>query len=192
MGTLTVTGLTVQQIREQVVKGLRKKLVTPEVAVEVLRPRPRRVFISGAVKASQSAGSKEGWRVTEALAAAGGLVLRPEVARGTLFRLPDQTIVIDLARIYVEQDPTANLRLQPGDVVDIQEAPTVRIYVGGHVNSPGLVDLYRGVAWWTRSPPPRGRLRAPRSARATSSRRTAPRSRSIWPASSTRVCRRRT
>src|SRR5205823_4168159 len=69
---------------------------------------------------------------------------RPEVARGTLFRLPDQTIIIDLARIYVEQDPTANLRLQPGDVVDIQEAPTVRIYVSGHINSPGLIDLYRG------------------------------------------------
>src|SRR6478735_4690897 len=53
VGNLTVIGLTVDQIREQVTRGLRKKLVNPEVSVEVIRPRPRRVFISGLVKAPQ-------------------------------------------------------------------------------------------------------------------------------------------
>lgn len=144
VGSLTVMGLTVEEIRAQVVKGLRKKLVNPEVSVEVAQPRPQRVFVSGAVKASQALDLKEGWRVTEALANAGGLLLRPELARGTLFRLPDKTITLNLSRIYIEQDATANLRLQPGDVIDVQEAPTVRIYVGGQVNNPGIVDLYRG------------------------------------------------
>ncbi len=144
VGALTVSGLTVEQIRDLVTQGLRKKLVHPEVAVEVVRPRPRRVFISGAVRASQPLDLKEGWRITEALASAGGLIVRPELARGTLFRVPDQMIKLDLAAIYIEQDPTANLRLQPGDVIDIQEQPTVRVYVGGHVQHPGMVDLNRG------------------------------------------------
>jgi polysaccharide biosynthesis/export protein len=144
VGSLMVKGLTVEEIRTQVVKGLRKKLVNPEVTVEVARPRPQRIFVSGVVKAPQALDLKEGWRITEALANAGGLILRPELARGTLFRLPDQTITLNLSQIYVEQDATANLRLQPGDVVDIQEAPTVRIYVGGHVVNPGIVDLFRG------------------------------------------------
>jgi protein involved in polysaccharide export with SLBB domain len=144
VGSLTVSGLTVEEIRAQVVKGLRKKLVNPEVSVEVARPRPQRIFVSGAVKAAQPLDLKEGWRITEALAHAGGLTLRPELARGTLFRLPDQTITLNLSQIYVEQNATANLRLQPGDVIDVQEAPTVRIYVNGQVNNPGIVDLYRG------------------------------------------------
>jgi protein involved in polysaccharide export with SLBB domain len=144
VGALTVSGMTVEQVRERVTQGLRKRLVSPEVSVEVVRPRPQRIYVSGAVKMPQSLDLKEGWRVTEALANAGGLVVRPEVARGTLFRLPDQTIVLNLAQIYTEQDPTTNLRLQPGDVVDIQEQPTVRIYVTGEVMNPSMVDLYRG------------------------------------------------
>src|SRR6266852_6669186 len=144
VGALLVTGLTVEQIRDQVAQGLRQKLVSPEVSVEVLRPRPQRIFVSGAVKASQWLDLKEGWRITEALANAGGLVVRPEVARATLFRLPDQTLTLDLARVYVDQDPTANLRLQPGDVIDIQEAPTVRIFVTGQVQRSGMIDLTRG------------------------------------------------
>jgi polysaccharide biosynthesis/export protein len=144
VGGLSVVGLSVEQIRDQVAHGLRKKLVSPEVTVEVLRPRPRRVFVSGDVKMPQPLDLKEGWRITEALANAGGLVVRPEVARGTLFRLPDQTLTLDLARIYVDQDPTANLPLQPGDVIDIQEAPTVRIFVTGQVQRSGVIDLTQG------------------------------------------------
>jgi polysaccharide export outer membrane protein len=144
VGSLNVAGLTVQQISAHVAQGLRKKLVNPEVSVEVVRPRPRRVFVSGAVKTAQTLDMRDGWRVTEAIANSGGLLLKPELARGTLFRLPDQTITLDLARIYVEQDPTANLRLQPGDVIDIQEPPTVRVWVSGHVIKPGTVDLTRG------------------------------------------------
>jgi protein involved in polysaccharide export with SLBB domain len=144
VGPLSVSGLTVEQIRDQITQGLRKRLVSPDVTVEIERPRPQRVFVSGAVKSSQWLDLKDGWRITEALANAGGLVVRPEVARGTLFRLPGENIQLDLARIYVDQDPTANLRLQPGDVIDIQEPPTVRIFVSGQVQKPGMIDLTRG------------------------------------------------
>jgi polysaccharide export outer membrane protein len=144
VGQLSVVGLTVEQIRDQVAQGLRKKLVSPEVSVSVVRPRPQRIFVSGAVKTPQPLDLKDGWRVTEALANAGGLTVRPEVARGTIFRLPDQNLPLNLAGIYVDQDPTANLRLQPGDVIDIQEAPTVRIFVTGQVQKPGMMDLTRG------------------------------------------------
>jgi polysaccharide export outer membrane protein len=144
VGTLSVSGLTVEQIRDLVVQGLRKKLVNPEVSIEVTRPRLQRIFVSGAVKMPQILDWKEGWRLTEALANAGGLVIRPEVARGTLFRLGEPSITLDLAKVYVDQDPTANLRLQPGDVIDIQEPPTVRIYVSGQVQKTGVYDLTRG------------------------------------------------
>jgi protein involved in polysaccharide export with SLBB domain len=87
---------------------------------------------------------KQGWRVTEALASAGGLTVRPEVARATLFRLQSPALKLDLARIYIDQDSEANLLLQPGDVIDVQEPPTVRIYISGQVQRSGQYDLPRG------------------------------------------------
>src|SRR5947207_6280422 len=144
VGTLSVTGLTVEQIRDLVVQGLRKKLVHPDVSVDVVRPRPQRIFVSGAVKGSQWMDWKQGWRITEALASAGGLTVRPEVARGTLFRLPNITRKLNLARIYIDQDPEANLPLEPGDLIDVQEPPTVRIYISGQVQRSGIYDLTRG------------------------------------------------
>lgn len=147
VGTLSVTGLSTEEIRDLVVQGLRKKLVHPDVSVDVIRPRLQRIYVSGAVKAPQILDWKDGWRITEALANAGGLLIRPEVARGTIFRLagPDHTLKLDLARIYIDQDPAANLALQPGDVIDIQDPPTVRIYVTGQVQKPGMIDLPRGL-----------------------------------------------
>jgi len=144
VGTLAVAGLTVEQVRDLVVQGLRKKLVHPDVSVDVVRPRPQRIFVSGAVKGSQWMDWKQGWRVTEALASAGGLTVRPEVARATLFRLQSPALKLDLARIYIDQDSEANLLLQPGDVIDVQEPPTVRIYISGQVQRSGQYDLPRG------------------------------------------------
>jgi polysaccharide export outer membrane protein len=144
IGQLSVNGLTVEAIRDLVVQGLRKRLVHPDVSVDVVRPRPQRIFVSGAVKGSQWMDWKQGWRVTEALASAGGLTVRPEVAHGTLFRLPNTNLKLNLAGIYIDQDPGANLALQPGDVIDIQEPPTVRIYVSGQVQRTGVYDLTRG------------------------------------------------
>src|SRR5713101_9431122 len=39
VGALPVTGLTVEQIRDLVVQGLRKRLVNPEVSIDVIKPR---------------------------------------------------------------------------------------------------------------------------------------------------------
>src|SRR5438874_6361642 len=60
VGTLSVTGLTVEQIGDQIARGLRKKLVSPQVTVEVLRPRPQRIYVSGQVKMPQPLDLKDG------------------------------------------------------------------------------------------------------------------------------------
>src|SRR5207249_2124338 len=103
--------------------------------------RPQLVFVSGAVRAPQGYPMAPGWRVSEAIAEAGGLVQKPERTRATIFRRPDQTIPLDLTRIYIQQDPAANVPLQPGDNLDIQDEPTARVYVAGAVAKNGPVEL---------------------------------------------------
>src|SRR5262249_51095961 len=141
IGEVTVVDRTPQEVQSLITAGLKKVLVTPEVSVEVKAPRPQLVYVSGAVRNPHALIMQPGWRVSEAVAEAGGLLLKPERTRATLFRRPNQTIPLDLARIYLTQDSAANVPLQRGDNLDIQEEPTTRIYVNGSVLKPGPVEL---------------------------------------------------
>jgi len=144
VGEVQVLGRTPREVQALIVAGLRKTLVDPQVSVVVRTPRPRRVFLSGSVRRPGAIVMQPGWRVTEAVAEAGGLLVKPERARATLFRRPNETIALDLGRIYLTQDVGANLVLEPGDNLDVQEEPTIRIYVSGAVSKAGPIELPKG------------------------------------------------
>jgi polysaccharide biosynthesis/export protein len=144
VGLLQVSGRTPAEVRDLIVAGLKKTLVEPDVSVVIRTPRPQRVFVSGAVRQAGVVPMGPGWRVSEAIAQAGGLIVKPERTRATLFRRPDQTIRLDLERIYIAQDTAANLTLEPGDNLDIQEEPTTRVYVSGAVAKAGPIELPKG------------------------------------------------
>jgi len=144
VGQLQVTNRTATEVRDLIVTGLRETLVDPDVTVVVRGQRPQRVYVSGAVRQPGTIPMQPGWRVSEIIAQAGGLVVKPERTRASLFRRPDRTIPLDLSRIYVQQDTAANLPLEPGDNLDIQEEPTIRVYVSGAVGKSGPIELPKG------------------------------------------------
>jgi protein involved in polysaccharide export with SLBB domain len=144
IGELHVAERTPREVQELIVAGLKRTLVDPEVSVLVKIPRPRRIYVSGIVRKPGALPMQPGWRVSEALAEAGGLLAKPERTRATLFRRPDQTLRLDLARIFISQDPAANVALEPGDNLDVQEEPTTRVYVSGAVAKAGPVELPNG------------------------------------------------
>jgi protein involved in polysaccharide export with SLBB domain len=143
IGELLVAGRTTAQVEAEITSRLTKKLVRPQVVVAVKVPRPQRVWVSGAVKTPGALAMRSGWRVTEAIAEAGGLLVKPERGIATLFRAK-QTINLDLDAIYIQRDPAANVELQPGDNVDVQEPPTMRVTVSGQVGKQGILDIQRG------------------------------------------------
>jgi polysaccharide export outer membrane protein len=144
VGQVQVANRTALEVRDLIVAGLKKTLLDPDVAVVIRTPRPQRVYVSGAVRQPGTLPMQPGWRISEVVAQAGGLVVKPERTRATLFRRPNQTIKLDLARIYIAQDLDANIPLEPGDNLDIQEEPTTRVYVSGAVLKAGPVELPKG------------------------------------------------
>jgi len=82
-------------------------------------------------------------RVTDVLALAGGLVVPPERAQGSIFRADGASVPLDLSAILTAGDPAANLALLPGDVISVAER-TVRVSVAGQVMKPGEYDLPAG------------------------------------------------
>ncbi len=142
-GEIHVRGLTLQQLEQQLRTMLRQRLREPVVSVSLKQARPMLVFIEGQVGKPGAYPIQPGWRVFEAIAAAEGLKILPERAVAWLLR-GEQTIPLDLVALYHRGDPSANLLLQPGDKISIQQRQTIRVYVSGQVNMPGFYDMEVG------------------------------------------------
>lgn len=142
-GEINVRGLTLQQVEAQLRIALRNRLREPVVSVSLKQARPMLVFVEGQVGKPGAYPIQPGWRVFEAIAAAEGLKILPERAVALLLR-GEQTIPLDLVALYHRGDPAANLPLQPGDKLSIQQRQTIRVYVSGQVNMPGFYDLEVG------------------------------------------------
>lgn len=84
VGDLFVVGKTTTALDKELTRRLLKQLQRPEVTVALLTPRTKRVFLIGAVSKPGAYELKSGFRVSEALALAGGLTVRPEQAHGVL------------------------------------------------------------------------------------------------------------
>ena len=142
-GEVQVAGQTVQQVTDAITKRLSRRLVNPEVTVAVQQARSLWVFVLGAVGKPGVYDMKPGWRVTEALAAAGGLVAKPEMTSGSLLRPDGTTLPLDLPNLLAGQGPALNLPLAPGDVLNLVER-TITVSVAGQVLKPGTHEVRAG------------------------------------------------
>ena len=128
LGDLRVDGLTTAQFRAQVSSLLaRDFLVDPEVLVEVVKPRSKKVYIMGLVKKPGYHELQGDERLLSTLLSAGGPNSFSTEVR--ILRMPKQElggdssaeslapIVVDLSRLFVEGDQTQNIYLQDGDVL---------------------------------------------------------------------------
>lgn len=120
-GQLSVAGLRVRDIEENIAAQLREKANQPQILVRQTRNATSHVTVVGEVNTSiRMPVTPAGERLLDAIAAAGGLrqpvnKVMLQITRGsTLVSLPLETIIAD---------PRQNVRLQPGDVVTAVSQP---------------------------------------------------------------------
>jgi polysaccharide export outer membrane protein len=142
-GDIQVAGKTLSEASAGAAQALSGRLVNPEVTITVKQPRAASVFVLGSVAKPGIYELQPGWRVIEALTAAGGLTGRPEMISGSLFRQDNRTLPLDLPAIISNGSLPANLALQPGDVISLSER-TIRVSIAGQVQKPGLCDVPLG------------------------------------------------
>lgn len=173
-GEIMAAGKTRAQLAKEIAEGLRKRVADPEVSVMLVAPRMRRVYVIGAVAMppvsvnistvevppgaqhsaqpppSTSTASvgvldlKPGWRVTELLAAAGGLTIAPQHASARLLRQDGKVLTLDLVKILASPGGPENVAIEPGDVLTVLPAVLTGAYVIGRVVKPGFYQLGAG------------------------------------------------
>jgi protein involved in polysaccharide export with SLBB domain len=139
-GAIVASGKTVNQVAADIRKALLRELRNPQVTVALKQAHTRRVVVSGAVTKPGIYDIRPGWRITEVLAAAGGLTVRTELAAATLNRAKQKTITLDLPRLLANGNDQANLRVKAEDVLHVA-ARTVPISVAGQVKNPGNYEV---------------------------------------------------
>jgi polysaccharide export outer membrane protein len=147
-GRINASGKTLEEISGEITERMKGRVRDPEITVTLRGARMQRVYVLGAVETSGLYDLKPGWRITEALAAAGGLasgveaadcsarVLRAATGKRETFRLSD----------VLRGEASANTILGTGDVITIEADETVPVYVTGRVQNPGLYRLRKDSA----------------------------------------------
>ncbi len=139
VGPVNVTGTTLDELSECIKNGLRERLREPEVNVTLKVPGMRRIYVIGTVGNPGAYDLKPGWRVTEAIAAGGGLSKGMEASDCTVTVLhPSGEKVSALLSDVISGVSEANIFLQSGDVVTVAADETFPVYVVGKVKTPGL------------------------------------------------------
>lgn len=143
IGDVLASGLTPTQLADRIAAGLKAYLKNPQVSVSVREFRVERAFVYlvGQVARPGSVEIQKGWTVMEVMAVAGGVTPRAALRQASIIRRgTGQTIALDLDRLLLKGDRSANAAVEPGDIIMV---PTLqnRVLVLGSVRGPGAYDL---------------------------------------------------
>lgn len=143
VGSIVAAGKTTTEITAIVRRGLLSQLNDPTVTVSVLQTRPQQISVSGAVKNPGLFEIGQNWRISEAIAAAGGLTTSPETASATFSRSGTPAVSVNLLTVLRNAGSSENRRLRAGDNLRVIEN-TVPVRVAGQVAAPGALEVPRG------------------------------------------------
>ena len=147
-GPVNVAGKTLTEASGLVVKSLKGTLLDPDVSVTLKTPRPQLVQVVGAVQKPGPYNVKPGWRLTEAVSAAGGILPAIEAADCTVTILRAVTGAKESVQLteVMRGDDSANKPIFANDVVTVESVELMPIYVMGQVARPGLYSLRKNSA----------------------------------------------
>lgn len=143
VGQVRAAGKTVAQFDAELTRRLRVRLLRPEVGVSIAKAAPRPVYVLGQVKSPGVLEFKNGWRITQALAASGGLSVDSDLAAVVVSR--GRATIADVALLPILRSPSGagNIALRVGDTLRFYER-VVRVNVSGAVAKPGIYAIPRG------------------------------------------------
>ncbi len=141
-GSLKVSGKTLAELETELkARFTDRGLRDPEVYVTVKGPRPLQVNVLGSVNRPGAFPLKSGWRITEALSAAGGIILGILPADCTVIILRGSNkITVPLVEA-LRGSETGNLLIQVDDTITVEPVEQIPIYVMGKVRGPGLYNV---------------------------------------------------
>lgn len=159
VGQVPAQGKTIQELRNDLTKGLEEYYVAPYVSVltkELFIPpeEEKRISILGALKNPGNFTWHKGDRVLDIIAEAGGLLYtQTEFGSRTTANLKasylsrdGKSIDVDFYRLLQLGDMEQNVKLRPNDFVYIANSEDSNIIVMGEVNEPKIIPFTRDIS----------------------------------------------
>lgn len=139
--TYHAAGMTQEELSQAITVGLKRQLRRPQVTISVRATHPRKISITGTVRAPGQYDFKPGIKLLDLIAVSGGPSQTPEQTRATLLTANGmKSESIDLVRLMShDTDSTLNVPLHPGDILLLEARPaeSAMVRVTGEVAAQG-------------------------------------------------------
>jgi len=144
-GQIDAAGKTLVELKAGIVKELKKTLTALEdnqVSVSVVSFGTFNISVLGEVNNPGIYPLTGRVDVLKAISAASGLTDKAGLVNATIIRKNQETLPVDLEKLFLLNDLSQNYTLDSGDSLYIPKAFTItNISIAGEVNSPGLYSL---------------------------------------------------
>lgn len=145
VGEISVRGLTVEEVRARIKAALeRDYLRQATVNVTVAQARSQPISVIGAVQKSGTVYLSGDWRLSQALAAAGGVTEAnrgiAEIRRQSSLGLSDR-LEIDLIALLRRGDESLDVPILAGDVINVIIATDITVYFLGAIGTQGAITI---------------------------------------------------
>lgn len=144
IGDQQAAGLTVKEFRQKIIRSLSNYIKDPQVDVSVISYRSQRVFLNGEVRVPGVYPITDiPQRISDLIGTAGGATIEADLYSVTLTR-DKKTYNLDLYDFYYEGRTGENILLKAGDVVNVADRQSRKVFVMGEVLKPGSQIMRRG------------------------------------------------
>ena len=123
IGRLSVTGLSLAAVEDEITKRFKKFIKEPQISVFVEAFKGRKVYVFGRVNEPGTMVYESGMSIIEVITRAGGLHDLADADATSITRVVDgneQKIIVSLKKI--RQGQVGNVQVMPGDIIFVPES----------------------------------------------------------------------
>lgn len=146
VGALSAQGKTLGQVTSNITRAYSTQLKRPQVSVTLISSVPRQMVVRGAVAKPGPVDVRNDLRLSEIVAAVGGLMvdgtpLKGNEVKASLVRGKAGERPLDVAMALSAPQSAANLTLKAGDIINISPLPLVSVALAGDAVTPSMVKI---------------------------------------------------
>lgn len=143
VGSVTVAGMTVEQVRLALQESYAAYLREPSVVVEVAEYRSQPLYLLGQFKTAGVYYMDRPLNLLQGIALGGGFDPTANISGARLIR-DNKTVPVDVYTLLMQGGTTQNVWLRPGDSIYVPDNRSLFVFVFGAVKKPGPVPFPQG------------------------------------------------